>query len=109
MLRDSQRRTLTIAIILLSLTAGLVLLVVPVSEEETGPVYSASLTATEIVVPVGYAPPSYFTTARVTSGNEVTVTLSVLLASSYTVIFSANFQPGTFEVSKISVGNGGTV
>ncbi len=110
MASSSHHRIITLAIILLSTIAGLVFMAAPVSAEETGPVYSApSFSANALDVSIGNAPPGYFTTTRVTSGNEVSVTLSVLLGTANTMIFSASFLAGTFEISQISVGNGGTV
>ena len=109
MLRQGQRRVISFAIILVLAMGGLVFLAVPVSVEETGSVYSANLPATELNAAVGYAPPSHYTTTQITSGNDVTVIITVLLGTASTEIFRSGFPAGTFEVSKVSVGNGGTV
>ncbi len=110
MLRKGERSAISLGIILVLVAGGIVLLAIPVSVEENGPVYSvANVSANELNVPVGYAPPSNYAAAQISSGREVTVVITVLLGTASAEIFRNDFPAGTFEVSKVSVGNGGTV
>ncbi len=109
MLGQRQRHLVSLAIILVLVTGGIVSLALPVAAEENGPVYSADLSANELNVAVGYAPPGYFTTAQITSGRDVTVVITILLGTASTEIFRSNFPAGNFTTSEVSVGNGGTV
>ncbi len=108
-MRQTQRHFLSLAITILAVAGGLVFLFYPVSTEETGANVSRNFSGDELNLTVGYAPPNYYTSAQVTSGNQVTLIVSVLLGTETTKVFEANFQAGSFEVSKVSVGNGGTV
>ncbi len=108
-MRQAQRHFLSLAITLLAVAGGLVFLFYPVSTEETGASVSRNFSGDELNLTVGYAPPNYYTSAQVTSGNQVTLIVSVLLGAQTTEVFRADFQAGSFEISKVSVGNGGTV
>lgn len=110
MLGQAQRRLVSLAIILILVAGGLASLVYPVPVEENGPVYSnTNFSGNELNVWVGYAPPGYYTTTQIESGNDVTVVITILLGTASTEIFRSSFPAGTVEVSKVSVGNGGTV
>lgn len=57
---------------------------------------------------IGYAPAGYLTTAHFSSGNQVTVTFS--LVESSIELFRATFPAGTFDIPNVPVGtSGGTV
>ncbi len=108
-MRQAQRHFLSLAIIILAVAGGLVLIFYPVSTEETGATVSRNFSGNELNLTVGNAPPNYYASAQVTSGNQVTLIVSVLLGTETAEVFRAVFQAGPFEVSKVSVGNGGTV
>ena len=98
-------------IILLALTlTGLTLLALPTITETNALEFSAQVTKTELDAPIGYAPPGYSVDAQVTSQNQVTVTLRLLGASGTSaVLFSQVFQAGSFDISAITIVNGGNV
>ncbi len=107
---DKAKRTKLMLLIVL-LGAGITLAAFPVSAQEnlgqpytTPPNYSASGINTQI----GFAPPGYFTTAHVNSGNAVTVTLTLVESDSQ--LFQATFPAGTFDIPNIPLGqSSGTV
>ena len=98
-------------IILLSLIlGGIALLVLPTITETNAVEFSAQVTRTELDAPIGYAPPGYSVDAQLSSQNQVTVTLRLLEASGTTVvIFSQVFQRGSFDISAITIVDGGNV
>jgi len=93
------------------LIAGLVLLSYPAPAEQdiatyaTPPNYSAS--ALQSVI--GYALSGYYASAHITTGNTVTVTLT--LVEPDLVIFTSTFPAGTFDIpsTPITATNGATV
>jgi hypothetical protein len=58
---------------------------------------------------IGFAPSGYYATAHITTGNTVTVKLT--LVESDLVLFMASFSAGTFDIPNIPITavNGGTV
>ena len=105
---EKARRTKLILLIGL-LAAGITLAAFPVpAQENLGQPYTANLSTSEIDAQIGFAPPGYFTTAHVSSGNPVTVILT--LVESNTKLFQATFSPGTFDIPNIPLGqSSGTV
>ncbi len=107
---EKAKRTKLILLIGL-LAAGIALAVFPVSAQQnlgqpytTPPNYWVSAINTQ----VGFAPPGYFTTAHVSSGNLVTVTLTLVESGSQ--LFQATFPAGTFDIPNVPLGqNSGTV
>ncbi len=107
---EKAKRTKLILLIVL-LAAGITLAVFPVSAQEnlgqpytTPPNYWVSGINTQI----GFAPPGYFATAHISSGNPVTVTLT--LVESDAQLFLATFPAGTFDIPNIPMGqSSGTV
>ncbi len=105
-----RKRVYSLAIVLLLLVAGVFLLASPVVAEETRQAYSRpNFSADEVNVDMGYAPPRYFASAQISSGNTVTVIITVLLGTTSTEVFRASFPAGSFEISRVSMGSGGTV
>ncbi len=110
MVMRTQRRFFSLAIIVVLVASGFVFLAYPVLAEENGLVYSnENFSGNELNVALGYAPPSYYTTTQIRSGNDVTVVITVLLGSASAEIFRSSFPAGNFTISEVSVGNGGTV
>jgi hypothetical protein len=103
------RRPVSLAIILMLTTSGLLLLASPVQAVETGPVYSANVSATELNLDVRYAAPASYAAARFDVGGDVSVVITVLLGTLATEVLRSDFPAGAFEISGVSVGTGGTV
>ena len=107
---EKAKRTKLILLVAL-LVAGASLTVFPVSAQEnlgqpytTPPNYWVSGINTQI----GFAPPGYFATAHISSGNPVTVTLTLVESDSQ--LFQATFPAGTFDIPNIPMGqSSGTV
>ena len=91
------------------LAAGVTLAAFPVSAQENlGQPYTANYSTNAINTRIGFAPPGYFATAHVSSGNPVTVTLTLVESDSQ--LFQATFPAGTFDIPNIPLGqNSGTV
>jgi len=101
---------ISIVILLGLILTGLTLLVLPTITQTNSIEFSAQVTRTELDAPVGYAPPGYAVDAQLSAQHQVTVTLKLLEASGTSaVIFSQVFQPGTFDISAITIVNGGNV
>src|SRR5712692_7927758 len=95
-------------IILLGLTvAGLTLLELPTFSETNAHEFSAQVTQSELDASIGYAPPGYSVGAHITSQNQVTVTISLIGTSA--VIFSQVFPAGTFDITQVTIVNGGNL
>ena len=106
-----RQHSLYSTIILLSLIlGGIALLVLPTITETNAVEFSAQVTRTELDAPIGYAPSGYSVDAQLSSQNQVTVNFKLLQASGTPVVlFSQVFQPGSFEISAITIVNGGNV
>lgn len=102
-----QRRLFTTILLLGLLVVGLSLFAVPTISETNAHEFSAQVTQTELDASIGYAPPGYSVDAHITSQNQVTVTLSLIGTS--TVIFSKVFPAGTFDITQITIVNGGNL
>lgn len=107
---EKAKRTKLILLIAL-LAAGITLAAFPASTQEnlgqpytTPPNYWVSGINTQI----GFAPPGYFATAHISSGNPVTVTLTLVESNSQ--LFQATFPAGTFDIPNVPLGqSSGTV
>ncbi len=105
-----QHRTYSVIIILSLTLTGLTLFALPTITQTNAIEFSAQVTRTELDAPIGYAPPGYSVDAQITSQNQVTVTLRLLGASGASiVVLSQVFQAGSFEISAITVVNGGNL
>ena len=103
-------RTYSVVILLSLILTGLTLLALPTISQTNANEFSAQVNRTELDAPIGYAPPGYSVDAQITSQNQVTVTLRLLGASgSSAVMFSQVFASGSFEISAITVVNGGNL
>ena len=109
MATQAQRRSVGRSIILMLVASSLLLFASPVQAEETGPVYSANVSATQLNLDMRHAPPNYFAAARFDVGGDVTVVITVLLGTLATEVLRSDFPAGSFELSRVSVGTGGTV
>ncbi len=95
-------------IILLALTvAGLTLLALPTVSETNAHEFSAQVTQSELDASIGYAPPGYSVDAHISSQNQVTVTITLVGTSA--VLFSQVFSAGTFDITQITIVNGGNL
>ena len=108
----SQRQRYTVALLCSLLIAGLVLLSFPAPAEQDVSTYSTppSFPPTNSLQSViGYALSGYYTSAHITTGHTVTVTLT--LVETGLVIFTSTFPAGTFDIpnTPITAANGGTV
>ena len=107
----SQRQRYTLAILCSLLIAGLVLLSFPSPAEQDIATYqtASNYSASALQTVIGYALSGYYASAHVTTGNSVTVTLTIVETS--LVIFTSTFPAGTFDVPSTPVTsvNGGTV
>jgi hypothetical protein len=105
-----QHRLYSVVIILALTLTGLTLLALPTITETNAMEFSAQVTRTELDAPIGYAPPGYSVDAQISSQNQVTVTLKLLGSSgTSTIIFSQVFSAGSFDISAITIVNGGNV
>jgi hypothetical protein len=103
------RRSVSLAIILMLIASGVMLMASPVQAEEMGSVYSADVSATEVTLDMKNAPPSYYAAATFDVGGNVTVVIRVLLGALVTEVLRSDFPAGSFEVSRVSLGSGGSV
>jgi hypothetical protein len=100
----------SVVVLLALILTGLTLLSLPTITQTNALEFSAQVTKTELDAPIGYAPPGYAVDAQISSQNQVTVTLKLLGASGTSaVIFSRVFQAGSFDISAITIINGGNV
>src|SRR3989304_1120605 len=81
MATQEQRRSVGRSIILMLVASSLLLFASPVQAEETGPVYSANVSATQLNLDMRHAPPNYFAAARFDVGGDVTVVITALLGA----------------------------
>ncbi len=103
-----QHRFYPVIIFLGLSVAGLTLLALPTISETNAHEYSqAQVTQSELDASIGYAPPGYSMDAHITSQNQVTVTLTLIGTSA--VIFSQVFPAGTFDITQITIVNGGNL
>ncbi len=100
-------RLYTTIILLGLLVFGLSLLALPTVSEINGQEFSAQVTQSELDASIGYAPPGYSVAAHITSQNQVTVTLYLIGTSA--VIFSQVFPAGTFDITQVTIVNGGNL
>ncbi len=108
--RAQKDKRFTLILLLALLVSGLTLLAFPVPAQENTGQYATppNYLTSSVNKVIGYAPAGYFATAHFSSGNTVTVTLS--LVESSIELFQATFPAGTFDVPNVSVGtSGGTV
>jgi len=107
----SQRQRYTLAILCSLLIAGLVLLSFPAPAQQDISTYStpSNYSASALQSVIGYALSGYYASAHITSGNTVSVTLT--LVETDLVIFTGTFPAGTFDIpsTPITAINGGTV
>ncbi len=106
---STPRRLYSVVILLSLILTGLSLLALPTISQTNASEFSAQVTRTELDAPIGYAPPGYVVDAQVSSQNQVTVTLRLLGASGSAVMFSQVFPSGSFEISAITIVNGGNL
>ena len=106
---STPHRIYPVVILLTLILTGLTLLALPTISQTNATEFSAQVTRTELDVPIGYAPPGYIVDAQVSSQNQVTVTLRLLGASGSAVMFSQVFPSGSFEISAITIVNGGNL
>jgi len=100
----------SVIILLALILTGLTLLALPTISQTNAAEFSAQVRKTELDAPIGYAPPGYSVDAQISSANQVTVTLKLLGASGTSaVLFSQVFQAGSFDISAITIVNGGNV
>lgn len=100
----------SVVVLLGLILTGLTLLALPTITQTNAIEFSAQVTKTELDAPIGYAPPGYAVDAQISSQNQVTVTLKLLGASGTSaIIFSQVFQAGSFDISAITIVNGGNV
>lgn len=100
----------SVVVLLALMLAGLTLLAFPTITQTNALEFSAQVTRTELDAPIGYAPPGFSIDAQISAQNQVTVTLKLLGASgTSSVIFSQTFQAGSFQISAITVINGGNI
>src|SRR5215510_4587732 len=85
------------------------LLALPTITQANTVEFSAQVNRTELDAPIGYAPPGYSVDAQISSQNQVTVTLRLLAASGSVVLFSQVFPSGSFQISTLTVANGGNL
>jgi len=109
MATQAQRSSIGRSIILMLIASSLFLFASPVQAEEMGPVYSANRSATQLDLDMRHAPPNYFVAARFDVGGDVTVVITVLLGTLATEVLRSDFPAGSFELSRVSVGTGGTL
>jgi len=109
MATQAQRRSVGRSIILMLIASSLLLFASPVQAKEMGPVYSANVSATQLNLDMRHAPPNYFAAANFDVGGEVTVVITVLLGTLAAEVLRSDFAAGSFELSSVSVGTGGTV
>lgn len=104
-------KRLPLILLIALLGTGWTLMAFPVpAQENIGQPYTTlpNYSTNAIYARIGYAPAGYMTTAHVSSGNPVTVTLS--LVESSIELFQAHFPIGNFDIPNVSVGTtGGTV
>src|SRR3989304_1321532 len=109
MATQAQRRSVGRSILLMLIASSLFLFASPVQAEEMGPVYSANASATQLNLDMRHAPPNYFVAARFDVEGDVTAVITVLLGTLATEVLRSDFPAGSFELSRVSVGTGGTV
>lgn len=109
MATQAQRRSVGRSIIVMLIASSLFLFASPVQAVEMGPVYSTNVSATQLNLDMSHASPNYFVAARIDVGGDVTVVITVLLGILATEVLRSDFPAGSFELTGISVGTGGTV
>ena len=111
MARIEKARRTKLILILGLLATGITLTAFPVSAQENlGEPYTANYPTgiSAIIAQIGFAPPGYFITAHASSGNPVTVTLTLVESGSQ--LFQAKFPAGTFDIPDVPLGqSSGTV
>ncbi len=109
MARIEKAKRTKLILLLGLLAAGVTLAAFPVSAQQNlGQPYTANYSTSAIDTQIGFAPPGYFTTAHISSGNAVTVTLTLVESGSQ--LFQHNFAAGAFDIPNIPLGqSSGTV